>query len=412
MAQQAVLQASNLDSWAMASRGCWTALAGEAAQNRGELLIIEGVPWGCFDGVAGAPGPAPAQRQNLATQLGPARLPARPSMCRGQFADCGPRRGARARRTRSGRAHCRRRAQSRRQRAASCACHECDRGGRHPGARRSGRATERWRCPNVISGLVQGRKKARADPRGSARRPLPIWRSAILISRPHRLAMAAPAYGCRAARDGPRIARHPGQRIAVAADPAFHIYVSARARGTGGRAGAEIVAFFPRLPTNLPRTICDACWLPGGYPELHAGRAWQTPHRFPGGAATIWGDPAGWHGELRAATWCSAKGLEDAQGVRHAMVGLLGHATQLRDAQTAIFRLPGGLASPLTAPSGRAGSTIRRARIPLRETDDLVWRRRNVFLTSTDGAGDNCSATRAAGAGHVSGTFFHAIARI
>ena len=36
-------------------------------------------------------------------------------------------------------------------------------------------------------------------------------------------------------------------------------------------AGAEIVAFSP-LADEPPPSNCDVCWLPGGYPELHAGR--------------------------------------------------------------------------------------------------------------------------------------------
>ena len=35
-------------------------------------------------------------------------------------------------------------------------------------------------------------------------------------------------------------------------------------------AGAEIVPFSP-LADEPPPPDCDACWLPGGYPELHAG---------------------------------------------------------------------------------------------------------------------------------------------
>ena len=36
-------------------------------------------------------------------------------------------------------------------------------------------------------------------------------------------------------------------------------------------AGAEIVSFSP-LADEPPPSDCDLCWLPGGYPELHAGR--------------------------------------------------------------------------------------------------------------------------------------------
>ena len=62
----------------------------------------------------------------------------------------------------------------------------------------------------------------------------------------------------------------PGQRIALAADRAFsfvypHVLAGWRA------AGAEIVPFSP-LADEPPPADCDVCWLPGGYPELHAGR--------------------------------------------------------------------------------------------------------------------------------------------
>ncbi|HWA80461.1 MAG TPA: cobyrinate a,c-diamide synthase, partial [Acetobacteraceae bacterium] len=64
--------------------------------------------------------------------------------------------------------------------------------------------------------------------------------------------------------------RPPGQRIALAQDAAFsflypHVLAGWRA------AGAEIVPFSP-LADEPPPDDCDACWLPGGYPELHAGR--------------------------------------------------------------------------------------------------------------------------------------------
>ena len=62
----------------------------------------------------------------------------------------------------------------------------------------------------------------------------------------------------------------PAQRIAIARDEAFsflypHILAGWR------NAGAEI-AFFSPLADEPPPDHCDLCWLPGGYPELHAGR--------------------------------------------------------------------------------------------------------------------------------------------
>ena len=72
----------------------------------------------------------------------------------------------------------------------------------------------------------------------------------------------------------------PGQRIALAADRAFsfvypHVLAGWRA------AGAEIVPFSP-LADEPPPADCDVCWLPGGYPELHAGRI-AAAQRFLGG---------------------------------------------------------------------------------------------------------------------------------
>ncbi len=60
----------------------------------------------------------------------------------------------------------------------------------------------------------------------------------------------------------------PGQRIALAQDAAFsftypHVLAAWRA------AGAELLAFSP-LADEPPPDDADCCWLPGGYPELHA----------------------------------------------------------------------------------------------------------------------------------------------
>ncbi|MGE5504776.1 MAG: cobyrinate a,c-diamide synthase, partial [Actinomycetota bacterium] len=61
-----------------------------------------------------------------------------------------------------------------------------------------------------------------------------------------------------------------GNRIAVARDEAFAFAYQA-ALQAWRRAGAELVAFSP-LAGEGPDASCDAVYLPGGYPELHAGR--------------------------------------------------------------------------------------------------------------------------------------------
>ena len=61
----------------------------------------------------------------------------------------------------------------------------------------------------------------------------------------------------------------PGQRIALAHDQAFSfIYPHLIA---AWRDGAEILPFSP-LADEPPPESADCCWLPGGYPELHAAK--------------------------------------------------------------------------------------------------------------------------------------------
>ncbi|MGG2478481.1 cobyrinate a,c-diamide synthase, partial [Rhizobium sp. BR5] len=62
----------------------------------------------------------------------------------------------------------------------------------------------------------------------------------------------------------------PGQRIALAEDAAF-TFLYPHLRKHWHAAGAELVPFSP-LADEAPDESCDICWLPGGYPELHAGK--------------------------------------------------------------------------------------------------------------------------------------------
>src|SRR5262249_14771622 len=69
----------------------------------------------------------------------------------------------------------------------------------------------------------------------------------------------------------------PGSRIALARDAAF-TFVYPHILDGWQRAGAEVVPFSP-LADQPPPEHCDACWLPGGYPELHAEQL-ATAHKF------------------------------------------------------------------------------------------------------------------------------------
>ncbi|MEQ8965370.1 MAG: cobyrinate a,c-diamide synthase [Azospirillaceae bacterium] len=111
----------------------------------------------------------------------------------------------------------------------------------------------------------------------------------------------------------------PGQRIAVARDEAFaflypHLLDGWRA------AGAELAPFSP-LADEAPDPAADAIFLPGGYPELRADRL-AAATRFLDGlraaaarGAVVYGECGGY--------MVLGQGLEDADGRRHAMAGLL-----------------------------------------------------------------------------------------
>ena len=62
----------------------------------------------------------------------------------------------------------------------------------------------------------------------------------------------------------------PGRRIALARDEAFSFIYPHVLEGWRGF-GRETVVFSPLAASRRP-PIAIACWLPGGYPELHAGR--------------------------------------------------------------------------------------------------------------------------------------------
>src|SRR5690606_9318265 len=93
---------------------------------------------------------------------------------------------------------------------------------------------------------------------------------------------------------------------------------------TGWRAaGAEIVPFSP-LADEAPPAGCDVCWLPGGYPELHAGKLAAAGRFRAGMAAFAATKPV--HGEC-GGFMVMGEALEDADGTTHRMLGLLGHST-------------------------------------------------------------------------------------
>ena len=192
----------------------------------------------------------------------------------------------------------------------------------------------------------------------------------------------------------------PVSRIALAKDEAFS-FVYAHVLDGWRRAGAEIVAFSP-LADEPPPEACDCCWLPGGYPELHAGRL-AGAMRFRDGLARFAATrPV--HGEC-GGYMVLGQGLEDADGVRHAMAGLLGHATSFAERKLHLgYRTARMLAESAVGDADTivCGHEFHYAALietgndaPLAELEDGQGR----ALGPSGGR-----------RGHVTGTFFHAIA--
>jgi cobyrinic acid a,c-diamide synthase len=116
--------------------------------------------------------------------------------------------------------------------------------------------------------------------------------------------------------------RPPGQRIAVARDAAFSFLYPHILQGWR-TAGAEI-RFFSPLAGQPPDDDADACWLPGGYPELHAGQL-AASYRFLNGLRRF-AETRPVHGEC-GGYMALGTSLTDAAGVAHAMAGLLNVST-------------------------------------------------------------------------------------
>ncbi len=192
----------------------------------------------------------------------------------------------------------------------------------------------------------------------------------------------------------------PGTRIALARDEAFTFAYPHLIEGWR-KAGAGIVPFAP-LANEAPPEDCDCCWLPGGYPELHAGRL-AAAHRFRDGLANFAATrPV--HGEC-GGYMVLGEALEDADGVSHAMTGLLGHATSFAERKLHLgyreARLLGG------GPLGPEGTRVRGHEFHYASL--TATGNDTPFAELADGQGQSLGMTGGR-RGHVSGTFFHAIA--
>ncbi|WP_323009235.1 cobyrinate a,c-diamide synthase [Paracoccus sp. (in: a-proteobacteria)] len=186
----------------------------------------------------------------------------------------------------------------------------------------------------------------------------------------------------------------PAERIALAQDDAFsfvypHLVAGWRA------AGATILPFSP-LADQAPDDSAGVCWLPGGYPELHAGRLAQAAQFRDGLRRFAETRPV--HGECGGYMAMGA-GLIDADGTRHRMAGLLGLETSYEKRR---MHLGYRRAAPLAGLYQRAlaGHEFHYATILAQPDAPLAQ--------VTDANGDTVPETGSR-RGHATGTFFHLI---
>ncbi|MBP1847098.1 cobyrinic acid a,c-diamide synthase [Rhizobium petrolearium] len=194
----------------------------------------------------------------------------------------------------------------------------------------------------------------------------------------------------------------PGQRIALARDAAFTFLYPHLLRGWR-EAGAEIVPFSP-LADEAPAADCDICWLPGGYPELHAGRL-AAAETFKEGLKRF-AETKPVHGEC-GGYMVLGEVLEDADGATHAMTGLLSHRTSFAKRKMNLGYRQARLLGPCAI--GQKGETVRGhefhyARVICHGTDPPL-------AMIADGIGSEIGPS-GGWRGNVTGTFFHAIAGI
>jgi cobyrinic acid a,c-diamide synthase len=192
-----------------------------------------------------------------------------------------------------------------------------------------------------------------------------------------------------------------GQRVAVARDVAFGFAYGSVLEGWRD-AGAEL-AFFSPLADEAPGDDADAVYLPGGYPELHAGRL-AASRRFLEGlragaarGAAIYGECGGF--------MALGHGLVDGEGARHGMAGLLPVTTSF--AKPALHLGYRGVRLTRATPLGPAGTCFRGHEF---HYASLLETEGTPLFDASDGTG---GALGAAGVvqGSVMGSFVHLIDR-
>jgi cobyrinic acid a,c-diamide synthase len=196
----------------------------------------------------------------------------------------------------------------------------------------------------------------------------------------------------------------PGQRIALARDAAFSFVYPHLIDGWRS-AGAEILPFSP-LADEGPDATADTCWLPGGYPELHAG-ALAAAETFRSRLRDF-ADTRPVHGEC-GGYMAMGEALIDKEGTPHRMAGLLGLVTSYASRKMHLGYRQATLTAPI--PGHAAASRLRGHEF---HYSTIIDQPDSALATVTDATGTTVAETgsyrQQAGGGRATGTYFHLIA--
>ena len=217
-------------------------------------------------------------------------------------------------------------------------------------------------------------------------------------------ALRAAAAGGVSPADASACVKPPGQRIALARDAAFSfIYPHLLADWRG--AGAEVLPFSP-LADEGPDASADTCWLPGGYPELHAG-VLAAAGRFRAGLRDF-ATTRPVHGECGGYMAMGAA-LIDKDGVRHEMAGLLGLVTSFEKRK---MHLGYRVATLNAGANGHpAGARLRGHEFHYATIVDQPDAPLAHVVDATGAVVPETGSIKAhSGGGRATGTFFHLIA--
>ncbi|NCG10877.1 MAG: cobyrinic acid a,c-diamide synthase, partial [Alphaproteobacteria bacterium] len=165
--------------------------------------------------------------------------------------------------------------------------------------------------------------------------------------------------------------------------------------------GAQISYFSP-LANEPPNSDADVIWLAGGYPELHAGRLASADKCFAAIRSHAKTRPV--HGEC-GGYMVLGKSLIDKNGTAHKMLGLLGLVTSYEKRKFHLgYRKATAICNTklFTKNSSWRGHEFHYSQI-LSQPDDPLF-------TVVDASGDAVQETGSV-RGHVTGTFFHLIAK-